>query len=299
MAEGGAPGLPRIGFVGIGRMGRPMAQRLVAAGYPTTVLDTDTEAARRVAGAAVAPSLAELAGAADVVLISVPGPREVDDVVCGAGGILDSARPGTLVIETSTIGVAQGRALAKACASRGLDMLDAPVSGGTAGAGAGTLVFTVGGEAAAFARATDVFAVLGQHAFHLGPSGSGYVAKAVNQAIYLSYAAVFCEALGLGRSHGLDTDQLLDALRLSVAGQPLSTGWEERIRNGERSAGFAVRRVRKDLAAASDAAALSGYPLPLIEAIAATYERAETHGRGGDDMSVLYDLAVAASGMAR
>jgi 2-hydroxy-3-oxopropionate reductase len=273
-------------------MGRPMGRRLLAAGYPVAVFDVDTEVVQSLAaaGTVAGSSVAEVAQKADVVLISVPGPREVEAVLASPGGVIETAQPGTLIVETSTIGVEQGRRLALACADRGLVMLDAPVSGGTAGAADGTLVFTVGGEKAAFDRAAPLFACLGQRAFHLGPSGSGYLAKAINQAVYLSYVATFCEAVGLGRRGGHDVATLLDALTLSVAGQPLSTGWAERLKNGDRTAGFQVARVRKDLAAAIEAAALADYPLAMVAQADALYEDAEARGQGLMDMSALYDL---------
>jgi 3-hydroxyisobutyrate dehydrogenase-like beta-hydroxyacid dehydrogenase len=290
--DGKGAALTRIGLVGAGPMCRPKGRRMHAAGYPVSVLYLDSEATQGLAasGAVAAPSLALLAQAADIVLASVPGPREVEEVLAGPGGIIETARPGTLVVETITIGIAQGRRLAAACAGRNRPMLDAPVSGGTAGAADGTLVFTVGGDEAAFARAAPLFACLGQRAFHLGPSGSGYLAKAINQAVYLSYVAVFCEALGLGRDGGLDIDLLLEALKLSVAGQPLSTGWAERLKSGDRAAGFQVARVRKDLAAAIEAAALADYPLAMIAQAEAQYRDAEAGGHGLLDMSVLFDL---------
>jgi 3-hydroxyisobutyrate dehydrogenase-like beta-hydroxyacid dehydrogenase len=201
----------RIGMVGLGHMGRPMAERILGAGFPLTVWARRPESAAplRALGAAVAVSLEALAGRAECLVTCLPRPGDVEAVVAE---LLGRARPGTLLIDTSTIDVATSRRIGADCRAREMDYVDAPVSGGPEGAAHGTLTVMAGGDSRALARARPVLNALGAHIHHMGPTGSGHLAKLCNQVLTgVAYAAV-AEALVLGVKGGLDPVELVRTL---------------------------------------------------------------------------------------
>lgn len=206
--------MTRVGMIGLGRMGAPMAARLLDAGFPLTLwarrpASLDALVAR---GAAVADSPAALAASADCVLTCLPRPADVEAV---AAALLEGARPGALLVEMSTIDPETSRRVAASAGARGVDYLDAPVSGGIEGAARGALTIMVGGDARALGRCRPVLAVLGARIHHMGPIGSGHLAKLCNQVLTgVAYAAV-AEALVLGAKGGLDAAQLLQVLSTS------------------------------------------------------------------------------------
>jgi 3-hydroxyisobutyrate dehydrogenase-like beta-hydroxyacid dehydrogenase len=278
------------GFVGLGRMGSRMAARLLAAGHELRVYDVVAEAAAPLVarGAVGCASVAEVAASSQVIFTSLPGPAEIDAVVAGKDGIAARAASGSLVIETSTIGVQQSRMLAERCAERGIRFLDAPVSGGIAGAEAGTLSAMVGGPKSDLEDALPYLRAVASHVYHLGAHGSGATAKLINQIIYLSYAAVFCEATAFGAAEGLDVRVLVDALRQSVGGQPLSTHWESHIETGDYSPGFHIRRALKDLELGGEAIAGAGYDAPVFQSALRAFRRAAEAGYADCDIAALH-----------
>jgi 3-hydroxyisobutyrate dehydrogenase-like beta-hydroxyacid dehydrogenase len=282
-----------VGFIGLGRIGRPMAERVLAAGHRLFVNDVDERASAPLIadGATACATPAEIAEACEVVVTCVPGPTEIEAVFGAPDGLLAALQAGTLVIDTSTIGAEQCRALEARCAERGAAFVDAPVSGGFAAAAGGTLTVMCGGEPAAFARAAPLLAAFATHVVHLGPSGSGAIAKAINQIIYLSYAAVYCESVALGKRAGLDVSALLEVLRTSVAGHPLElTHWDEHIERNDLAPGFQLARVLKDLDVCAATAAAYAQPVPILDAVLDAFR--ETAGRGfaDADMTALYAL---------
>jgi 3-hydroxyisobutyrate dehydrogenase-like beta-hydroxyacid dehydrogenase len=281
--------ISRVGFAGMGRMGQPMARRILAAGFPLIVLDVvaANTNAPRAAGAAVAADAATLAANADVVVTCVPGPAEVEALYFAADGLLHSAQAATIFIEMSTIDVALSRRIGAACAQRGLHYLDAPISGGTDGAAAGTLTVMAGGDAATLDAARPVLAAVADRIVHVGATGAGHFTKLLNQAVYLGYVALFCEATAAADAYGIPRAEVIDVLRHSVGGAPLSTHWEERLLTGDRTPGFALSRVLKDLrlgaAAYEDVAA----PAPIFAAALAAFENAAANGHALDDMTAV------------
>jgi 3-hydroxyisobutyrate dehydrogenase-like beta-hydroxyacid dehydrogenase len=279
-----------LGFVGIGRMGSRMAARLLAAGHRVVVYDVAAASCLplQAKGAVIAAAADEVARASDVVITSVPGPVEVSAAIEGPRGILAGARPGTIIVETSTIGPAQSRSLAERCAKQGVTYIDSPVSNGVEAAEAGTLTIMVGGDKAAYEKVLPVLQVLGNRVYHLGPIGSGNVAKIANQVVYLSYVVSFCEVATLGREFGLDVASLVDILRNSVAGRPLTTHWEKRIETGDIEAGFRLRRVLKDLQLGVDACADLKIATPVLDAAVRTFRETADAGFGENDMTAIY-----------
>ncbi|HAV47877.1 MAG TPA: 3-hydroxyisobutyrate dehydrogenase [Psychrobacter sp.] len=208
---------PNIAFIGLGNMGAPMAENLLKAGYTLSVYDLSAEATARLqqAGASVADSPKDAASNAQVVISMLPAGEHVHSVYLGENGVnglLAELPKGTLVIDSSTIAAADARLLAEAASKVGIDFLDAPVSGGTGGAIAGTLTFIVGGSDDAFAKAEPILAVMGKNIFHAGEHGAGQVAKICNNMLLGILMAGTAEAINLGVKNGLDPKVLSDIM---------------------------------------------------------------------------------------
>ena len=208
---------PNIAFIGLGNMGAPMAENLLKAGYTLSVYDLSEEATARLqqAGASVADSPKDAASNAQVIISMLPAGKHVHSVYLGnngADGLLAELPKGTLVIDSSTIAAADARLVAEAASKIGIDFLDAPVSGGTGGAIAGSLTFIVGGSAKAFAKAEPILAVMGKNIFHAGEHGAGQVAKICNNMLLGILMAGTAEAINLGVKNGLDPKVLSDIM---------------------------------------------------------------------------------------
>lgn len=208
---------PNIAFIGLGNMGAPMAENLLKAGYTLSVYDLSEEATARLqqTGASVADSPKDAASNAQVVISMLPAGKHVHSVYLGensVNGLLAELPKGTLVIDSSTIAAADARLVAEAASKVGIDFLDAPVSGGTGGAIAGTLTFIVGGSDDAFAKAEPILAVMGKNIFHAGEHGAGQVAKICNNMLLGILMAGTAEAINLGVKNGLDPKVLSDIM---------------------------------------------------------------------------------------
>ncbi len=257
----------QIGFIGLGVMGLPMARNLRRAGYPLAVHDRAPGRARALiaAGATAAASARAAAAGSEVVVTMLPDGPDVEAVVLGPGGVLAGARPGTLLVEMSTIAPAVARRVAAEAARRGVRMLDAPVSGGAAGAAAGTLAIMVGGAAEDLARARPVLEVLGGTLAHCGASGAGQVAKACNQVAVAGILGVLAEALVLGARAGLAPEALIGLLQGGAARTRLLDLHGPALLARDFTPGFTVRLQRKDLRIALETGRGAGVPLPLTE----------------------------------
>jgi 3-hydroxyisobutyrate dehydrogenase-like beta-hydroxyacid dehydrogenase len=282
-----------VGCIGLGRMGGPMARCIAGAGHEVILLDVSTDALSALAdlGAPVADGLAEIAAKAEVILTSLPSPREVEDVITGEGGLLGALREGTIILETSTTAPPLSVSLAAACAERGAILLDAPISGGVVGARDGTLTVMVGGDADAFERARPVLDAIGTKVRHVGPNGAGDAAKLINQMVFLTHAAVLCESVAFGDRCDLDPAALLDVLETSMAGQPLATGWHNRMPTDDIEGGFQVYRVLKDLRLGREAKDAVSASTPVFDAALAAFENAQEMGFGEVDLTVLRRIA--------
>src|SRR5436853_650679 len=209
--------MARIGFIGLGNMGLPMAQNLIKAGHQVEGVDV-TQAATdklKVAGGAVAETAKIAAARADVVITMLPAGQHVRDVYLGPGGIIENANAGTLLIDCSTIDVETARDVAAAAEEKGLEMVDAPVSGGVGGATAGTLTFMVGGSDAAFAKARPILEKMGKNIVHTGAVGAGQAAKICNNMILGISMIGVAEGFLLGKRLGLDVQKLFDIVSTS------------------------------------------------------------------------------------
>lgn len=283
-----------VAFIGLGALGAPMASNLLAKGFALTVHNRHRERERPLAaaGARRAATPAEAARDAAVLALCLSDDTAVAEVLLGRGGDTADAAlaglvPGALVVDFSTIAPASSRALAAALAERGVAYLDAPVTGGTEGARAGTLSVLVGGGAADLGRARPVLEAVGRTITHLGPVGAGQEAKAVNQVLVAGCYAAVAEAMALGQSLGLPMEVVRQALRDGAAG---SWALEHRggsMLRGEFPLGFRLRLHRKDLAIALEAAAAGGLELPVARQVAAMEDDLIAAGHGDEDVSAL------------
>jgi len=283
-----------VGFIGLGGLGAPMAANLLARGFPLTVHNRsrEREGPLAEAGARRAATPAAAARGADVLALCLSDDAAVRAVLLGEVGAGEEAAlaglaPGSLVVDFSTIAPGTSRAMAAALAGRGVAYLDAPVTGGTEGARAGTLSVLVGGAAADLERARPVLEAVGRTITAIGPVGAGQAAKAVNQVLVAgSYAAV-AEALALGQRLGLPMEEVRQAL---VGGAAGSWALEHRggaMLRGEFPLGFRLRLHRKDLAIALEAAAGGGLGLPVAGLVAAMEDDLIAAGHGDEDVSAL------------
>jgi 2-hydroxy-3-oxopropionate reductase len=280
----------RVGFIGLGIMGKPMAMNLLAAGFPLTVhsrshAPVDEVVAR---GATRASGAAEVAAASDVTITMLPDTSDVELVLTGAGGVLDGVSPGALVIDMSSIDPAPTRALAEAFAKRDVAMVDAPVSGGERGAIDGTLSIMIGGERDAVARAMPIFEVLGKTIVHVGPSGAGQVTKACNQLVVAATIEAVAEALLLAERSGVEPGKVREALLGGFAGSKILEVHGQRMLDRAFDAGFRIRLHRKDARIVEEAAHATGTPIPSFAVVAAQLQRALDDGDGELDHSGLY-----------
>ncbi len=285
-----------LAWIGLGAIGTPMALNLLKAGYGLTVHNRTPSrcAALEAAGAAVAPSPAAAARQADALLLCVSDDAAAEAVLLGGAdptvrteAAAAGLRPGSLVIDCSTIGPATSRRLAAALAERQIRYIDAPVTGGTEGAKAGNLSVLVGGDSQDLERARPLLEVIGSRITHFGPVGSGQEAKAVNQVLVAgSYAAV-AEALQLAERLGLDRHQVVEALKGGAAGSWALEHRSAQMINDHYPLGFKLALHRKDLGIALEAAAAQQLELPVTEQVAAMEDALLASGHGDLDVSAL------------
>ena len=278
-----------VGFIGMGTMGAPMAKNILKAGYPVTVHNRsrDREIPVASAGASRAASPAEAARSADLIIICVSDTPDVEAVVTGPEGVVEGIAPGALVVDMSTISPTATRHLAKILSDQGAGLIDAPVSGGSEGAIAGTLSIMVGGSAADVERARPVLETMGKTIIHVGEVGAGQLTKAINQIIVAGTYWSVAEGMALGLKAGLDMDKVVEAVGGGAAGSWGLTHRSGNMIRNDYPLGFRVRLHRKDLCIALEVARELGVPLP----VAAFVEQAENgligRGRGDEDVSAM------------
>jgi 3-hydroxyisobutyrate dehydrogenase len=282
----------RLGFIGLGVMGTPMAGHLAKAGYPLTVHDLNPEAAKRVAqpynNVAVAHSPKEVGAAADIVITMLPSGNEVRAVALGENGLRHGLRPGSLLLDTSSAEPWHTTEVAKLLADAGIAMVDAPVSGAESGARAAELVFMVGGAANDVARVRPLLAVLGQKYFHLGPVGSGHMMKAINNFISAITLMATTEGLIAGTKSGLDPAAMNDVIDVSTAGSWISrTQFRQRIFNRRYDDAFKLALMMKDINIASRIIADAELELPLAAAAQRLWAEIEAHQPAAASLSEL------------
>jgi len=260
----------KIGFVGLGNMGAPMARNLLKAGHQLRVFDIVESAMTSLDQAERAESAAQAVQGVEVFISMLPAGQHVRDLYLSEQGVLSVVQPETLLIDCSTIDPETSRTVAAAAADQGIEMLDAPVSGGTAGASAGTLTFIVGGVADALQRARPLLEVMGANIFHAGASGAGQTAKVCNNMLLAITMAGTAEALALGVANGLDPAVLSEIMKQSSGGNWCLNGYNPYpgVMDGvpasrDYEGGFLVDLMSKDLGLAIDTARAAGSSVPL------------------------------------
>ena len=279
----------KIGFVGLGIMGAPMARNLLKAGHELVVHNRSREKAEGLTGegATVARSPREVAEGSDVVVTMLPGPPEVESVF---GELLEGAGEGALLIDMSTSSPSLARELARTAREKGVGVLDAPVSGGDVGAIEGTLSIMVGGEEADFERARPLFEAMGRTVTHVGEAGAGQTVKACNQIVVALVIEAVSEALVLGERAGVEPSKILDVLWGGLAGNKVTEIKREKFLSREFSPGGKSRFHLKDLGIALAAARESGVPLPVTAVVNQMFAALVARGRGDQDHSALIAL---------
>jgi len=279
----------KLGFIGLGVMGRPMALNLMKHGHEMGVYARRAEAAAPLvaAGAVRHASPAALAAAADLIFTMVTNSRDVEEVVLGERGVIHGARAGSVVVDMETISPAVARAVAVALEARGIDMLDAPVSGGPMGAQQATLSIMAGGKAEVFERIRPLFACLGRTILHMGDSGAGQTTKACNQLALLVNAQGTAEALTLARACGLDPAKVREVLLGGVAASRVLELFGRHMVERDFVAGIEARLYYKDLHIALDLAHEAGLAVPAAALAMQNVNALIGRGEGGSDLSAL------------
>jgi 2-hydroxy-3-oxopropionate reductase len=289
----------RVGFIGLGLMGRPMALNVLKAGYPLAVHNRSRGPveALAAAGATAAASPAEVAQQSDVVITIVPDLPDVRQVLTGPDGVFTTAKPGTVIIDMSTIPPTAARELAAEATRHGAEMLDAPVSGGEIGAIDGTLAIMVGGDAAVVQRARPILSAMGnpERVVHVGGSGAGQICKVCNQIAIGGALATVSELMALARKAGVDPAKVREALLGGFAASRVLEIHGERILKRDYKPGFRAALYQKDMAIALETARAFGVPMPVSAAVQQLVNATTAMGHGDADYSalatVLFDLA--------
>ena len=286
-----------IGFIGLGIMGRPMARNLLKAGYPLVVHSRSPGPVEEIvkAGATAAASSKDVAAQCDVLITMLPNSPDVELVALGPNGILEGARRGLIVADMSTISPIVSQKIGKAFETKGVAMLDAPVSGGEKGAIDGALSIMVGGDKAVFERVLPIFQAMGKTITFLGPLGFGGFTKLANQIIVAVNLTALAEALTLGKKAGLDRDLLLTALAGGLAGSKCLEQKRPNYLANTYNPGFKIDLHYKDLGLIMESARALGVPLPATAVVQELFSALRVKGRGGLDHSgvitLLEDLA--------
>lgn len=278
-----------IGFIGLGLMGKPMARNLKAAGAEMTVHNRSQGVIEELSGTGMTPAKtpADAAGAADTVILMLPDTAAVEKVLLGADGVISGLRLGGLLIDMGTTKVIATRAFARDVEAAGGDYIDAPVSGGTIGAEGGTLTIMAGGSEEAMEKAAPVFEVLGQSTTHVGPTGTGQVAKAANQVIVGLNIGAVAEALTLAKKAGADPARVREALTGGFADSRILEVHGKRMIDGAFTPGGKCVTQRKDLFQALELAGELGFEMPATALNMALYDKVIEAGLGELDHSAL------------
>ena len=276
----------QLGFIGVGNIGTPMCRHLIEAGHMVLVYDVNpSHMARMVSlGAQPAESPKAVAQACNIVFSSLPGPREIEQVALGANGIIAAARPGLIFVDLSTNSPTVAKRVCAALAAQGITMLDAPVSGGVAGAERGSLAVMVGGDTQAFETCKPLLQHIGAHIFHVGEIGSGSVAKLVNNMLAFVNAVTAYEGMLLGVKAGVDPQIIHDIVQVGSGASSAMRAFPQKIFAGDFAPGFMIDLAHKDLRLALELGDELSVPLMMGSVCINFLREARANGRGGDDL---------------
>lgn len=283
----------KIGFIGIGNMGTPMSINLLKAGHELTVYDILVEAMAEPVrlGAKAAGCPKEVAQASNVVMTSLPTPKALEEVVLGRDGVLEGARRGCILIDTSTVSPSTIKKIAAIAKDRGVEVLDAPVSGGVAGARAKTLTVMVGGDKRVFEGCLEILRAIGKNIYHVGDVGAGNTVKLVNNLMSLVNVVTLSEGMVLGMKAGVDPETLYQVIKVSTGrSYALEVKLPKIISKGRFEAGFAIDLACKDLGLAVDLGRELGLPLFVTSIAQQVYELARARGMGRLDHTAVITM---------
>jgi 2-hydroxy-3-oxopropionate reductase len=283
--------MQKVGFIGLGIMGKPMALNLLQAGYDVSIYARRPEAAASLvkAGATAFSSPKDLAADVDVVISIVPNTEDVEEVLVGKQGVIFGAKPGLIVIDMSTIAASATQHIAQQLESKRIDMLDAPVSGGETGAIEATLSIMVGGRASVLKKVTGILKVLGKKIIHVGEQhGAGQITKACNQIIIAETIVAVSEALRLAKASGVDPAKVREALMGGFANSRVLEVHGKRMLEGDYKPGFKAHLHRKDMHLAIEQAHLANLVLPAANYATRCIDRLVMKGHTELDSSALH-----------
>ena len=279
--------MKKIGFIGLGIMGKPMAKNLLKAGYELVVFDINQDAVNEVvaAGAKAAPTSKDVAAQSEVVITMLPNSPHVKAAVLGENGVLEGAKPGLVLIDMSSIAPLASQEIAAAVAKKGVEMLDAPVSGGEPKAIDGSLSIMVGGKKELFDRSTELLSKMGKSVVLCGDVGAGNTTKLANQIIVALNIAAVSEAFVLATKAGVDPELVFNAIRGGLAGSTVMEAKAPMIMAGNFKPGFKIDLHIKDLANAIETGHDVGVPLPLTASVMEILQALKVDGKGQNDHS--------------
>lgn len=281
--------MSKVGFIGLGIMGKPMAKNLAKAGYEVLAYDIFPEAVKEVASAGCTgcSSIKEVAQACDIIVTMLPNSPHVRQVVLGEGGIIEYAASGTLIVDMSSIAPQASQEMYEALKKKGIRMIDAPVSGGQPKAIDGTLAIMVGGSEEDFNRAMPLFDVMGSSAVLVGDIGSGNTCKLVNQVIVAANIAALSEGMMLAKKAGADPQKVFEAIRGGLAGSTVMNAKAPMMLAGNFQPGFRIGLHIKDLANALDTGAATGSPMILTAEVMQMLQMLKADGKADSDHSAI------------
>jgi len=283
--------ITRVGFIGLGIMGAPMAANLLKAGFAVTVWNRTAGRADALlaSGAVLASSPSEVAEVSEVTLSCVTNSPDVEAIALGPNGVIEGAAPGSVYIDCSTISPEVARRVAAALAAKGVSMLDAPVSGGDVGARAATLAIMVGGDPATFERCLPVLESMGKTVVHVGPSGAGQVVKLRNQVAGGLHLLAMAEAIALARSAGVAPEKMLEVVSAGAGGSWMLSNLAPRALRGDFAPGFMVDLMQKDLGLVLETAANESLLLPGTTLVQQVFGVLQAEGRGAEGTQAIVD----------
>ena len=290
----------KVGFIGLGNMGNPMASNLIKAGHQLTVHDLRREAATNLLelGAEWADTPRDTVPGQDVVFTSLPVPRDVEAVVLGENGIMEGATRGNVYMDLSTNSPTAIRRIHDICAQRGVSVLDAPVSGGVYGAAAATLAVMVGGDEAIYNRMKPTLDAIGSHVVYCGPIGNGMVCKICNNLVSMGTGVLLTEALTLGVKGGVDLAVLSDVIANSSGGcKRITEKFPRYLFKGNFAPGFATALAAKDVRLATDLGREYGIPMELSNLVDQRHVEALFRGWGAEDSDAVSKIQEEKSGV--
>lgn len=289
----------KIAFIGLGIMGKPMSRHLLQAGYELTVYDINREAVAELeaCGARAADSPAAAVKGCGIVMTMLPNSPHVKTVILGEGGVLEGAESGTIIIDMSSIAPLASKEIYRACAEKGIEMLDAPVSGGEPKAIDGTLSIMAGGKKEVFDQVKEVLLLMGSSAVYCGESGAGNTTKLANQIVVALNIAACSEAFTLAKAAGVDPKMVYEAIRGGLAGSAVMDAKVPMMIAGNDMPGFKIDLHIKDLTNAMDTGHGVGVPLPLTAQIMEMFQLLHQDGLGQSDHSALIKFYEKLSGI--